>query len=111
MTKRKAPKTAWKQGESGNPGGRPRLTDSQRLARELRAQAQPAAVVALARIVSNVTSEPRDVISAARALLDGLDVKTVETSVDVSIINPYAAVTVDELKAIARAQTEKERAK
>ncbi len=71
--KRAAPSTAWRPGESGNPGGRPKLTESQRQAREDRATAQPAAVKRLVSIIENPASEDRDAIAAAKVILEGLE--------------------------------------
>lgn len=62
-TKRAAPHTAWKPGQSGNPGGRPRVVaDIQALARQHTEAAVRALVAAL--------GSPRERVAAAQALLD-----------------------------------------
>lgn len=49
------------------------MTDAQREAREAKAMAQPSAVAALVGIIQNKDAEPRDIIAAAKVILDGLD--------------------------------------
>jgi hypothetical protein len=72
--KRKAPPHAWRPGQSGNPGGRPKASEAQKLAAELRAQLQPDIVNLLWGIASDVGAETRDRITAAKALLEESDV-------------------------------------
>ena len=65
-TKRKAPKTAFKPGVSGNPGGRPKaLKDVQDLARKFTRRA----VLALARVIKE-SPDDRARIAASEALLN-----------------------------------------
>lgn len=65
--KRKAPPTAFKPGQSGNPGGRPKeLAEVQALARTHTVDA----IAALARIAGSADAPPAAVVSAATALLD-----------------------------------------
>lgn len=66
----KANKTSWAKGQSGNPGGRPPLTEAQREARDMRALAQPKIVAVLESIALNVEEKAQDRINAAKALLD-----------------------------------------
>lgn len=75
--------TTFTKGGSGNPKGRKPLTDAQRLARELKAQAQPDAVRALVKLLHQEDLEPRDRIAVAKALLEGLDAVAVEHSGEV----------------------------
>lgn len=82
--KRVAPSTAWKPGESGNPGGRPKMSEQQRQAREDRAMAQPAAVKRLVAIIENVNSEDRDAIAAAKVILDGLEPLKIDLDANVT---------------------------
>lgn len=81
-TDRKAPRTAWKPGQSGNPGGRPTLSDAQRLAREMKAQAQPEAIRALVRVLKSTTARDADKVAAAKALLDGLESARLDVKLD-----------------------------
>lgn len=71
--KRKAPRSAWKPGQSGNPGGRPPLTEAQREAREARAAAQPSAVARLVAIIADPASKDQDAIAASKVILEGLE--------------------------------------
>src|SRR6478752_2289478 len=65
--KRRAPSTAFKPGQSGNPGGRPKgLRDVIELAR----LHTPAAIESLVRIMSSEKSPPAAVVAASVALLD-----------------------------------------
>lgn len=60
---RRVPHSAWKPGQSGNPGGRPRVVaDIQALARQHTEAAIRALVAAL--------DSPRERVAAAQALLD-----------------------------------------
>lgn len=74
----------FQKGVSGNPGGRPPLTEVQRQARELKAQAQPDAVRFLHSVVVDDEAEMRDRITASKALLEGLDAVKLEHSVNTS---------------------------
>ena len=64
--KRKAPRTAWKKGQSGNPGGRPKeLGQVKALAR----QHTQEALETLAQLMKSGTPD-RTRVAAAEALLD-----------------------------------------
>ena len=65
-TKRNAPRTAWKPGQSGNPGGRPKDIAE---VRDLARQHTAVAIAALVEIAKSGKSESARV-SAAEALLD-----------------------------------------
>lgn len=65
--KRKAPKTAWAKGKSGNPTGRPKLHP------DLRARIVAEVPKALKRVVevlSDATAEHKDVIAAAKLIFE-----------------------------------------
>jgi hypothetical protein len=65
--KRRAPSTAFKPGQSGNPGGRPKgLRDVVELAR----LHTPAAIESLVRVMNSDKSPPAAVVAASVALLD-----------------------------------------
>lgn len=67
------PTNAFPSGVSGNPSGRPKLTEAQREAREARAAAQPDAVARLVAIIKSDKSKDQDAIAAAKVILDGLE--------------------------------------
>lgn len=71
--KRQPTSTSWKPGQTGNAGGRPKLTDAQREAREARALAQPQAVACLVGIIASDKARDADKIAASKAILDGLE--------------------------------------
>jgi hypothetical protein len=82
--KRRAPKTAWKKGDpSPNPGGRPKASEAQRLAKDAKAQAQPAAIKFFVDTMSDPNVEMRDRIACAKALAEGLE--AVKLEVDATI--------------------------
>jgi hypothetical protein len=64
---RAAPRSAWEPGQSGNPGGRPRVVADVRALAQLEG---PASIAALARVRDNPKSPPAAVVSASLALLD-----------------------------------------
>ena len=67
VKKRPAPSTAWKPGQSGNPGGRPRVVA------DIRALAQAegdACIAALKRVMDDPKSPAAAKVQAAQALLD-----------------------------------------
>jgi hypothetical protein len=68
----------WKRGQSGNPSGRPKATEAQLRARELKQKAQPKAVEVLTAIMVSKKERTADRIAAAKVLLDGLDAIKVE---------------------------------
>lgn len=101
--KRKPNSTSWKSGQSGNPGGRPKLTEAQQAAREARAAAQPEAVARLVAIIGNPESKDQDAIAAAKVILDGLEPIRLEMDANVSgdvkheVTAPVVTVTPERL--------------
>lgn len=65
--KRKAPPSAWKPGQSGNPAGRPRVVAE---IRDLARSHGPEALETLARIMRDKAARPDARARAAEALLD-----------------------------------------
>jgi hypothetical protein len=66
---RKVPRTAFKPGQSGNPGGRPKLPEDIRHVRELARQYTADAVQTLIGVMERSSSDSARV-AAANALLD-----------------------------------------
>jgi hypothetical protein len=66
--KRPAPKTAFKPGKSGNPGGRPKLPEDVKHVRELARQYTASAVAALVEVLESDSASGK--VAAANALLD-----------------------------------------
>jgi hypothetical protein len=67
--KRKAPKTAFVKGQSGNPGGRPKLPEEIRHVRVLAREYTMQAVTALVAVMTSSKNDSARV-SAANALID-----------------------------------------
>lgn len=81
--KRKAPRTAFKPGQSGNPGGRKPLTEEQRTAREMLAAGGPAAVEYLLAVVTGVEeADTKERIAAAKVFVDKLEPVKLEMKLD-----------------------------
>lgn len=83
-TDKKAPKTAFKPGQSGNPSGRPKMPDNLREA--IRA-ACPAAVELLVSIVTDTDVRAADRLKAAEILLErgyGKPAQSQDINLDVS---------------------------
>jgi hypothetical protein len=66
--KRPAPKTAFKPGKSGNPGGRPKLPEDVKHVRELARQYTAQAVAALVEVLESDSASAK--VAAANALID-----------------------------------------
>ncbi len=83
--KRKAPSSAWKPGQSGNPGGFPKeLAAVQALARSH----TPAAISALVKIVESDNAPPAAIVAAANSILDrawGRPAQPIEAAVTTGI--------------------------
>ena len=96
---------------NANPSGRPRATDDERAAAKyLRDRTLGAAQ----RLVQLQASDDEKIALGATLGHLKITLGTLERQAGPNgeaPVNPYAAVTVEELKAIARAQIEKERAK
>ena len=96
---------------STNPSGRPKKTDDERAAESyLRDRTLGAAQ----RLVQLQASDDEKIALGATLGHLKITLGTLERQAGPNgeaTSNPYAELTVDELKAIARAQTEKERAK
>ncbi len=73
--KQRAPGRPFTRGSSGNPGGRPPLTDAQRAARDLRVSIQPEVVKVLYGIATDPSADVKDRIAAAKALLEDLPIE------------------------------------
>lgn len=68
--KRKAPKTAFVKGQSGNPGGRPPKTDEQRTLEAMCRDKTQAALEVLLKIMDSEKSNERNRITAAMAIIE-----------------------------------------
>lgn len=82
--KRTLPSTAWKPGQSGNPSGRPKLSQEEESAISLSREFSPDAVRALHEIAIDRRLDPRARVVAANSLLDrafGKPKETTETTV------------------------------
>lgn len=66
---RRVPKSAWKKGQTGNPGGRPAKTEEERHAEALARQHAPEAISALLDIAKHGKQEAARV-KACEAILD-----------------------------------------
>lgn len=82
MKRRPAPRTAFKPGQSGNPGGRPPMTESKREAQELLAEGGPGAVRYLASVVADEKAPTKERIAAARVFVDKLEAMKLDVKVD-----------------------------
>lgn len=69
--------TSFAPGKSGNPSGRPALTEEQRVAREMKAQCQPKVVKELMRLVLKAKRDA-DRIAAAKALLEEMPLEILD---------------------------------
>lgn len=82
QTKRKAPRTAWKPGQSGNPGGRPKeVAEVKTLAR----QHTQEALETLAKLMKSGRPD-RTRVAAAEAILDRAWGRTTE-AIDYGVSN------------------------
>lgn len=68
--KRKAPKTAFVKGQSGNPGGRPPKTDEERTLEQLCRDKTLDALSVLTTIMNSSASNERNRITAAMAIIE-----------------------------------------
>lgn len=95
--KRKAPKTAFKPGASGNPGGRPPKTDEERTLEAMCRDKSMAALAVLTSIMESGENE-RNRITAAMAIIErghGKAVQPTETNHSGSIAHTIEVVIVD----------------
>ncbi len=96
--KRKAPKSAFQPGKSGNPTGRPKLPDDIKHVRELAREHTADALDALVDVVKTGSGPAR--VSAAQALLDRGWGKA-EATVTMTVRRDARELSDDELAAIA----------
>lgn len=97
--KRKAPKTAFRKGQSGNPRGRPKKTEEERdLVAACKAKV-PAALAVIERIMKSGQNE-RNQLSAAMAIIERAYGKAVETR-NVNVKRTIADLDDAELASIA----------
>jgi hypothetical protein len=68
--KRKAPKTAFVKGKSGNPGGRPPKTEEERTLEAMCRDKTQAALAVLVKIMDSEKSNERNRITAAMAIIE-----------------------------------------
>lgn len=69
-TKRKAPRTAFKPGQSGNPNGRPKRTQEERDALDMIRSLAPDAAQRLREILSNPATKPEVMVKVIDMILD-----------------------------------------
>lgn len=67
--KRRAPKTAFSKGQSGNPGGRPKKTDEERTLEAMCKQRTPEALATILSIMDS-SDQDRAKLAAAQYILD-----------------------------------------
>jgi hypothetical protein len=99
-TGKKAPPTAFKPGQSGNPSGRPKLPEDVKHVRELAREYTQEAVDALVTVLRGESSSAGAKVSAAQALLDRGWGKA-EANVNMTVKRDAKEMTDDELAAIA----------
>ena len=100
--KRKAPKTAFAKGVSGNPGGRPPKTEEQRTLEAMCREKSADALNVLLRIMSGGENE-RNRITAALAIIErghGKAVQPIDQTLTATV-KSAKELTDDELAAIA----------
>lgn len=101
--KRKPNAGSFKPGQTGNAGGRPKLTAAEREAKEARALARPSAVAVLVSIMEDPEAPSKDRVSAAKAILDGLEPLKLEMSgKDGAPFQSVPVVTITPTEALAR---------
>lgn len=89
--------TSFKPGQSGNPGGRPKLTDSEREARGLVAEFSKEAVE---RLIAHARGDdPKLSMDALKTLTPWLAKLTLEVKGDV--VSPLAGLTTEQILALA----------
>lgn len=89
-------RTTWRPGQSGNPGGRPRLPAE---VRELIRVHTPAAIDALVKIMRDAKAAPGARVAAANAILDrawGKPAQTIETSGGLGLVEILLSAGRDE---------------
>lgn len=84
---RKAPKSAFKPGQSGNPGGRPKKTEEQRTLEEMCRQRTPEALATVLGIMDKGENE-RNRLAAAQFVIErgwGKAAQTIDLTARVSM--------------------------
>lgn len=100
--KQRGPGKPFAKGESGNPGGRPKVALE---VRELARTYGPRAITRLAELMDNPKSEPQTVIAAARALLDrGYGKPIQELEITPNKTRDARELSDDDLAAIVRGE-------
>ncbi len=104
MKKKKTSKTVWKKGQSGNPGGRPRMPDD---VKEAFRAMTPRAIKVLAGILDDEKMDPRVRLRAVEQVLDraiGRPVDAVALA-SLALSRDGSAVEVLELVRLATRET------
>lgn len=100
-TKKPRP-TTWKPGQSGNPSGRPPMTDAERKAREMLKAASPLAV---ATLVKAMQAGGPDGVRAATAVLNKLWPTGIDLTVSAPGGGPVEVKRID-VRTLSREQIE-----
>lgn len=94
-------KTSFETGRSGNPVGRPKLTDAERRAREMLSASSPLAVATLVKAMQRDDGQGPDAVRAAMAIVNKL------WPTGIALLEfELAMVSDDELLAEARRRAE-----